>query len=136
MNRTLNACTVIILSIAAMLAPAGPATAAPGCPTNRMCLHDTATTGPFFEVEPADAPRNWCNQNITPITSYITNRTGYRWIVSTSNDCSANRGIIYPNSEGPMAAPWNNNVRGMYRTSSTTLVAGPALPAAIVGGQQ
>lgn len=108
-----------------------PAQAAPGCPANRMCLHDTSTSGPFFEVEPVDAPLNWCNQNITPITSYITNNTNYRWIVSTSNDCSANRGIIYPNSAGAMASPWNNGIRGMYRTSMTSLVAENYPPAII-----
>lgn len=121
----------LLLALASLFV-AGPASAAPGCPTNRMCLHDTATTGPFFEVEPVDAPLNWCNQNITPITSYITNRTNYRWIVSTANDCSTGRGIIYPNSAGAMNPPWANGVRGMYRTSMTSLVA-ENYPPAMVG---
>jgi hypothetical protein len=129
-SRITATLAVLCLTLAAALTATGPAVAAPGCQDDRMCLHDTATTGPFFEVEDVDTVRNRCISGITPSTSYITNRTRFRWIVSTSNDCAQNRGVIYPESQGAMGPTWNNRIRGMYRTSSTSLV-GEGLPSVV-----
>lgn len=118
-----------VLAFAASLAGASPAQAYPGCVANRFCLHDTATEGPFFEVEPADTVLNQC-VSVSSWTSNITNNTNYRFIVSTSTSCAANRGIIYPHSSGAMSAPWNNNIRGFYRTSMTSFDVG--YPPAII----
>lgn len=136
MNRILHLLTVIMLvTTAGLAATSTPAHAAPGCPNTWMCLHDTSTSNPHVAIDVYDTVLNQCIGGISPITSYVTNRTNYRWIVSTSNDCAANRGAIYPNSAGAMGTPWNNNIRGMYRTSSTSRVAVKGAPSALVGGR-
>lgn len=137
MNRILNLLTVLILTATTGLvaATSTPAYAAPGCPNNWMCLHDTSTSNPHFPVDVYDTVLNQCIGGISPITSYVTNNTNFRWYVSTSNDCQANRGAIYPHSAGAMGTPWNNNIRGMYRTSSTSRVAVKGAPSALVGGR-
>lgn len=120
--------SLFALVITMLALTASPASAAPGCNEDWMCLHDTTTSNPFFEVDVYDTVLNQCVGGLTPATSYITNNTNYRWIVSTSNDCSANRGTIYPNSQGAMGPTWNNKIRGMYRTSSTSRVAVKGIP--------
>jgi hypothetical protein len=114
------------------LSVASPAQAAPGCPNTWFCMHDTSTSNPHVAIDVYDTVLNQCIGGISPITSYVTNRTNYRWIVSTSNDCSANRGVIYPNSEGAMGSTWNNKIRGIFRTSSTSLT-NLYIPPAMVG---
>lgn len=119
------------LQVAAVIGLAAPALAAPNCPVNRFCLHDSNFTGPHIQVEPVDTVLNQCVGVNNPFTSWITNNTNYRWIVSTSYDCAANRGIVYPHSAGAMVAPWNNNIRGFYRTSQTSFTAVKGVPAVL-----
>jgi hypothetical protein len=118
--------------LAGGLTVASPAQAAPGCYNDWFCLHDTSTSNPHVLIDVYDTVLNQCVGGINPMTSYVTNDTNYRWIVSTSNDCSANRGVIYPNSAGAMGPTWNNKIRGVFRTSSTSLT-NLYIPPAMVG---
>jgi len=110
----------LLVGILASLGAISPAKAGPGCYNNWFCMHDTPTSNPFLPIDVYDTVLNQCVGGISPITGHITNNTNFRWIVSTSNDCAANRGIIYPHTAGNMASPWNNNIRGIFRTSSTS----------------
>lgn len=89
------------------------------CYVATICFYDTPTSAvPFRNIEDVDAPRNYCF-NLNPYTSYIVNTSQFYWVVSDHADCSGTRANILPYSEGAMNSFWNNNIRGVYRTSST-----------------
>lgn len=89
------------------------------CYVNTICFYDTSLSlSPFFNKEDVDAPRNQCF-NLAPYTSYIKNTSGYVWVVSDHADCSGARANVYAHSEGAMNSFWNNNIRGVFRTSTT-----------------
>ncbi len=118
-NRIITALIAGLL-VFATPAPAHAAPPASACPTNTICLFNEATsTEPMYVWDPPDAPVNSCLPLGSAATSYIRNRTNYRWIVSSSTDCALGRGTIYPHSEGGMGS-WSNQIRGRFRTSSTS----------------
>lgn len=53
-------------------------------------------------------------------TSYIVERTGYRWHVYVTGNCTGIEGTIWPNSGGPMAGGWDNTIGSAIRTTLTT----------------
>jgi hypothetical protein len=88
------------------------------CPLHTFCLFDTNRDAFPFRTFADSIIRNTCNPVSNPITSYIWNDSRVRWYVYTDSKCTQNRGIIYPNTCGNMGSPWNNNIRGVVRTSS------------------
>lgn len=121
MFKRLLAAFALVLSVFAVgLVASGPAQAAPGCPANAICFHNTGSSNPTHERDGADWSPGECftmpavaNNN----TSYITNRSGGKWFVYTDNLCSTwPFGTIYAHSEGVMQSPWNNSISS-YRHS-------------------
>lgn len=114
----------LALALGMGLAVAGPAQAAPGCPTGAICFHDTATVNPnewrdgvdtsYLECHPFPASTN-------NTTSYVTNNTGRTWYVFLNGNCTGSYaagtlGKIYAHTAGAMNSTWNNTMSS-YRST-------------------
>lgn len=118
MKKVLSALAVGFMVLVGSLIASAPAQAAPGCPTNAICFHDTSTSYPMEWRDVADSSTGECH-NMTSFannkTSYITNRTSRVWYVYTSSSCLDWAGTIYANSSGAMSGGWNNSISSYKR---------------------
>lgn len=102
-----------------LTATTGPATAAPGCPVNAICFHNTSTSNPnewrdFADTSPGECHGFSSSANNT--ASWVTNRTSYVWYVYTNALCNSfPAGTIYANSSGAMTGSWNNSISSYRR---------------------
>lgn len=113
--------TGILATLALIVASAGiaaPAHAAPGCSSGWICFHNTSTSYPNESRDATDTSTGECHNfgsSAAATTSYITNRTGYRWYVYTSWSCLNWSATVYANTAGPMSGTWNNSIRSYKR---------------------
>lgn len=119
---------VMLLTSAFAAVAASPAQALPGCLTQTICFYNSASDPGPIQVYPGSVTRNTCLDVPDNLTSYVQNRTGVRWVVYQLNNCTDINAPIYPNTAGAMNSLWNNAIKAVVRTSSTSKHEGP-LPA-------
>lgn len=111
--------TTLAVFAAVLTVGAVPAQAAPGCPTNAICFHNTSTSTPNEWRDGADTSTGECHgfsASANNTASWVTNRTSRVWYVYTNSLCSSfPAGTIYANSAGAMTGSWNNSISSYKR---------------------
>lgn len=118
MLRKILTTLAVFAAVLAGTLVASPATAAPGCPVNAICFHNTSTSNPNEWRDGADTSGgcHGITGSANNTASYVTNRTSRVWYVYTNGLCTSfPAGTIYANSSGPMSGSWNNSISSYRR---------------------
>lgn len=117
--RKLIAAFALFASLFAAGVAASPAVAAPGCYSNTICLHNTNTSTPTFQMEAGDTDGDHCytlTGSANNTTSFITNNTGYTWYLYQSGLCDSFPSYkVNPHTTSTPAGSWNNAMSSIRR---------------------
>lgn len=111
---------VSLLVVASLFLAAAPAEAKTAiCANGSICFADLHG-GVSTDSRSGTVPRNTCINLTHPNTaSRIDNETGVQWKVFLGWGCSDTPvGIIYAHTDGEMAAPYDNSISSVVRTST------------------
>jgi hypothetical protein len=117
-NKALALFGVLCLALGLTLLAAQPAQAVGVCTVDAICFYDTSGSWyPMIDHDDADTSPGECLAlgGYGGQTSYIWNRTDHDYYVWTGVGCAGTRGLIYANSSGSMASPYNNSLDSYKR---------------------
>jgi hypothetical protein len=117
-NKALAVFGVLCLALGLTLLAAQPAQAVGVCTADAICFFDTSGSWyPMVDHDDADTSPGECLAlgGYGGQTSYIWNRTDHQYYVWTGVGCAGTRGLIYANSSGSMASPFNNSIDSYKR---------------------
>jgi hypothetical protein len=109
---------------AAMLVSIGvaqsPAQAVIGCPAGALCLYDSnySSAVPFWDIDGADFNPNGCvtlGLNDRNRTTYIWNRSPFKFTAYTGIGCAGTSGPIYANTQGNMTGVYYKTLDSFRR---------------------
>lgn len=119
MRRFGSGIIAVLIAMLGTLVASSPARAdiVQNCYSGDVCFYDTSASAyPFEAREYADAPVGE-TYTISPITSWVRNRSSKQfWVYKTTN-CSGGHSVLYANTSGAMNSEWNNVIRCYKRVS-------------------
>jgi len=117
-NKALAVFGALCIALGLTLLVAQPAQAVGVCTADAICFYDTSGSWyPMVDHDDADTSPGECLAlgGYGGQTSYIWNRTDHNYYVWTGVGCAGTRGLIYANSSGAMASPFNNSLDSYKR---------------------